>query len=597
VSGHDCTLGVQIERLPSHHAAYTNSTCRGLFASSRFETGQIIGHYTGVVKERKSVDRSMCVVWVCVTLVTCLKCRYLFSFGEACGKKWDIDAEHFGNEMRFINDFRGIGASPNCMFELGETRKMRTVRVVCIQPISSGQEILVDYGPKFEADWTKAAQKREKQRLEKNAKHRCVCGAPYTTALPYIRCDHCKIWHHLRCVGLNANNQPKGNWHCSHCQQRESLSNIEQYASKLVAVKSSRARAILLFDRTTQTPFVFALTDNHDQHVGVSMSLAEFEAFGKLKTKNPKANIYVVDERISLGEAAVECSESTHETVQEDWEWRVAHCLARNNESLSMMARELGVDSHVLLKLNKDKYKDNDYALTISAKLVQNTPISLLLKVKTDEYSAVENETLTQIAVRFSVDAHALLHLNAHRYANLELTSMLRRGTLISFLPSDSPITGTRCMFGEPQALPLIQTVHKRIHCSMCLQKKPEQQITIATVRKYAGLGQPVAGQCPTCLCRIGDFGNKGSFTAHVRMCNKDKSAIAHGVLANAVKLSSIGRWTLHHVASQLQLADSALAMFLEARDRTCSSVQEIIRVSGIQHTLVAVVYEAMNQS
>ena len=77
--------------------------------------------------------------------------RYLFSFGEACGKKWDIDAELFGNEMRFINDFRGIAAVPNVLFELGDTRKMRTVRIVCVQPISAGQEILIDYGPKFEA--------------------------------------------------------------------------------------------------------------------------------------------------------------------------------------------------------------------------------------------------------------------------------------------------------------------------------------------------------------------------------------------------------------------------------------------------------------
>ena len=329
------------------------------------------------------------------------------------------------------------------------------------------------------------------------------------------------------------------------------------------------------------------------------MSLVEFEAFGKLKTKNTKANIYIVDERISLGEAALKCSESAQRAVQEDWQLRAAHSLARNNESLSLMARELGVDANSLLKLNKDKYKDNAYALTLSAKLVQNTPISLLQQVKTDEYSAAENETLTRIAVRLSVDAHDLLSLNEHRYANLGLTSKLLEGTQISFPSLDSPIASTRCILGAPRALPITQTVpasSKRIHCSMCLQKKPEHHIGIATVRKYAGLGKPVADQCLTCLCGIGDFANKGSFTAHVRMCFKDKSAIAHGVIVNAVKISSVGRWSLHHVASQLRLTDSVLAGFLEAKDPTSSSIREITPVSGMQHTLVAVVYEAVNE-
>ena len=77
------------------------------------------------VKERKDVDQS----------------EYLFSFLEH-GKGWDVDAEHFGNEMRFINDYRGIAAAPNAKFKVctDPRTKTRAVQVIAISDITNGGE-------------------------------------------------------------------------------------------------------------------------------------------------------------------------------------------------------------------------------------------------------------------------------------------------------------------------------------------------------------------------------------------------------------------------------------------------------------------------
>ena len=88
--------------------------------------GELVSSPTQV-KERQVVDTS----------------TYLFSFLEH-GKGWDVDAEHFGNEMRFINDYRGIAATPNAKFNVctDPRTKTRGVQVVAISNISNGGDSL-----------------------------------------------------------------------------------------------------------------------------------------------------------------------------------------------------------------------------------------------------------------------------------------------------------------------------------------------------------------------------------------------------------------------------------------------------------------------
>ena len=79
--------------------------------------------------------------------------RYLLEaiFDAASQTRFDIDAERFGNETRFINGFRGIAAQPNVAFvpyfaqQTGEV----AVAVVTRRLLRRGEELLVDYGSKY----------------------------------------------------------------------------------------------------------------------------------------------------------------------------------------------------------------------------------------------------------------------------------------------------------------------------------------------------------------------------------------------------------------------------------------------------------------
>lgn len=62
-----------------------------------------------------------------------------------------VDASCVGNEARFINDYRGVAARPNALFE--ERRNSRGELCMAVwsgkDEIKKGQEILVSYGKSF----------------------------------------------------------------------------------------------------------------------------------------------------------------------------------------------------------------------------------------------------------------------------------------------------------------------------------------------------------------------------------------------------------------------------------------------------------------
>lgn len=65
----------------------------------------------------------------------------------------DVDARHFGNETRFINDFSSVSFEPNVEFTLYRvhTTGELAVAVMTRKAIRRGEELLADYGAKF---WT-----------------------------------------------------------------------------------------------------------------------------------------------------------------------------------------------------------------------------------------------------------------------------------------------------------------------------------------------------------------------------------------------------------------------------------------------------------
>eukprot|EP00967_Tisochrysis_lutea_P092323 scaffold133041_cov31-Tisochrysis_lutea.AAC.2 len=125
--------GVVIKALPPDHPVAPQ---HGLFASESIPCGALIGNYTGLVKLQQGKDSS----------------RYLVEVHDRqTGHRFDIDAEHYGNETRFINDYKGIAVLPNVAFVLhyAQGTGEMCVGVVTQRHVQKGEELLVDYGRHF----------------------------------------------------------------------------------------------------------------------------------------------------------------------------------------------------------------------------------------------------------------------------------------------------------------------------------------------------------------------------------------------------------------------------------------------------------------
>ena len=106
--------------------------------------GAWLGDFAGLVKLQRSEDSS----------------RYLLEVfhDPILGMRLDIDATHFGNEMRFINDYHGIAQSPNVAFvayyaQFTGELAVGLITQRCVQP---DEELLADYGRHFWATPDKA---------------------------------------------------------------------------------------------------------------------------------------------------------------------------------------------------------------------------------------------------------------------------------------------------------------------------------------------------------------------------------------------------------------------------------------------------------
>ena len=64
---------------------------------------------------------------------------------------FDVDAQLFGNETRFINDYCGLADGPNvsfCVYRSADTGEL-AVAVVTLSAICCGAELLANYGQHF----------------------------------------------------------------------------------------------------------------------------------------------------------------------------------------------------------------------------------------------------------------------------------------------------------------------------------------------------------------------------------------------------------------------------------------------------------------
>eukprot|EP00730_Choanoeca_flexa_P003908 TRINITY_DN11537_c1_g2_i3.p1 TRINITY_DN11537_c1_g2~~TRINITY_DN11537_c1_g2_i3.p1 ORF type:complete len:698 (+),score=154.98 TRINITY_DN11537_c1_g2_i3:2-2095(+) len=120
----------------------------GVFAKANIKKGDIIGWYTGVVREAHRTTPGS---------------RYIVPFyddedddGADPEYKLDVDAAELGNEMRFCNDYRNIAEANNARLKAQSCDycQHREMAVVAVSDIRQGEEILLDYGDEY---WKKMA--------------------------------------------------------------------------------------------------------------------------------------------------------------------------------------------------------------------------------------------------------------------------------------------------------------------------------------------------------------------------------------------------------------------------------------------------------
>lgn len=129
---------------PSHPA----NGQHGLFASQHIPPDSFILPYLGFVHDKADTDEAS---------------DYDLSLERDFGV--GVDATSYGNEARFINDYRGISAAPNAEFrdifvDTGKGKVEKSIGVFVLSAgksgkrakgIPKGQEILISYGKGF---WT-----------------------------------------------------------------------------------------------------------------------------------------------------------------------------------------------------------------------------------------------------------------------------------------------------------------------------------------------------------------------------------------------------------------------------------------------------------
>jgi hypothetical protein len=116
--------GVEVRVLPKGHILEGQ---KGLFATKDFSQYDVIGEYTGVIRKIKAAYSDN---------------RYLFDLIDDLV----IDAEDYGNELRFANSNMNISEEPNVRSSNCFIGGLPRVIYVCTNDIEKGEEILINYG-------------------------------------------------------------------------------------------------------------------------------------------------------------------------------------------------------------------------------------------------------------------------------------------------------------------------------------------------------------------------------------------------------------------------------------------------------------------
>lgn len=121
--------GTEVRPLPPGHFLHGQY---GLFATQRFHKFDVIGEYVGKIVGKNSGGH----------YVAALEDK---SHEDSLG----IDAEHWGNEMRFINSYMNIGFKANVTMRTAYVNTFPHILIVAQEDIEVDEELLLDYGEAY----------------------------------------------------------------------------------------------------------------------------------------------------------------------------------------------------------------------------------------------------------------------------------------------------------------------------------------------------------------------------------------------------------------------------------------------------------------
>ena len=121
--------GVEVKDLPPSHFLCGE---QGLFATRKFSKFDILGEYTGLIVGFSAYGH----------YVACLE-------DKPHDKSLGIDAEIYGNEMRFINSYINIGFNANLTMRTAYCDTFPRIMLVFTEDVEVGDELLLDYGAAY----------------------------------------------------------------------------------------------------------------------------------------------------------------------------------------------------------------------------------------------------------------------------------------------------------------------------------------------------------------------------------------------------------------------------------------------------------------
>jgi hypothetical protein len=219
---------VQLFHLPRSHAAWNDGTGLGVRATASIPVGMTIGYYAGEYYHQPSYDE--------------FDESNSYVMEPYAASEFVYDGKCLSNEMRFINDPRGISPWPNVMMgkhvQMKNAPKGVTARpIITIREIEEGQEILMDYGPEywnFRGQNTNYAECAKCCRILDRASHFSVRGRGYRK-----RCNDCSAKY----FDVNVDEQEE--------QEEEEVTSSSSTSDKIVPVVACTKCAIE-FEQTAE---------------------------------------------------------------------------------------------------------------------------------------------------------------------------------------------------------------------------------------------------------------------------------------------------------------------------------------------------------